>query len=118
MKSKREIVRSFTLAIVAGAMGMGSGQAAPAAEKGRLGPALLGAASRGDTAAVKRLLARGADPNARTFRKGSGGSPPAWPVSAASRSTPASRRRKPSECSGSWPSGAPSSRRRRQTRPC
>src|SRR5204863_3935231 len=67
MKSKRVAV--LALALLTWVTAMGPGQAAPAAGKGMLGAALLGAASRGDTAAVKGLLARGADPNARNFLK-------------------------------------------------
>jgi ankyrin repeat protein len=69
MKQKRELVRSVALAFLAMAMAFGFGDAAPAAGSGKLGAALLGAASRGDTTAVKGLLARGADPNARNFLK-------------------------------------------------
>jgi ankyrin repeat protein len=69
MKCTREFVRSVALAFLATAMAVGIGDAAPAPVKGKLGAALMGAASRGDTAAVKGLLARGADPNARNFLK-------------------------------------------------
>jgi ankyrin repeat protein len=69
MKPNREFVLSFALAFLTILTAVGSANAAPAPVNGKLGAALLGAASRGDTAGVKRLLARGADPNARNFLK-------------------------------------------------
>jgi ankyrin repeat protein len=69
MKRKREIELSMALTFVTMAVAVRFGNAAPAPVNGKLGAALVGAASRGDTAAVKVLLARRADPNARNFLK-------------------------------------------------
>lgn len=60
---------TFALAFLTMLTAVGSANAAPAPVNRKLGAALLGAASRGDTAGVKRLLAQGADPNARNFLK-------------------------------------------------
>jgi ankyrin repeat protein len=62
-------VLSLVLAFLTTLTAVGSANAAPAPVNGKFGAALMGAASRGDTAEVKRLLAQGADPNARNFLK-------------------------------------------------
>jgi ankyrin repeat protein len=69
MKPNREYIPSFALACLTIVTAIGFANAAPAPVNGKLGAALLGAASRGDTAGVKRLLAQRADPNARNFLK-------------------------------------------------
>jgi ankyrin repeat protein len=69
MRLEREFARSFALALLAIHVAVAPAKAAPAPAQAGLNAALLGAASRGDTAGVKRLLAQGADPNARNFLK-------------------------------------------------
>src|SRR5262249_44623274 len=69
MMMRRYAEPLFAMALVTMLTVAGLANAAPAPVNGKLGAALFGAATKGDTAGVKRLLAQGADPNARNFLK-------------------------------------------------
>jgi ankyrin repeat protein len=68
MKLEKVLAPSLALALLTMRLAAPA-PAAPAAVQAGMNAALFGAAVRGDTAGVKRLLAQGADPNARNFLK-------------------------------------------------